>query len=119
MLAKVWKKVLLAVCIIACIYNIMSKLVNRASLEDNLQRANDGNTIFDFSSKESKADNSEIVDGIVSKNTVVQNSVENIIVEDEIIEETQNTEEQPEEEQPENDEKKSESVKFTDFIFKW
>ena len=47
MLAKMWKKVLLAVCIIACIYNVMSKLVNRHSLESNLKSANDGNTVID------------------------------------------------------------------------
>ena len=37
MLAKMWKKILLAICIIACIFNIMSKLVNRTSLELNLK----------------------------------------------------------------------------------
>lgn len=52
MLAKLWKKVLLAVCILACIFNIMSKLVNRNSLEVNLKSANDGNTVFDFTRKE-------------------------------------------------------------------
>lgn len=52
MLAKLWKKVLLAVCIVACIFNIMTKLVNRNSLEVNLKSANDGNTVFDFTRKE-------------------------------------------------------------------
>lgn len=33
MLAKIWKKVLFAICIIACIYNVMNKLVSRTSLE--------------------------------------------------------------------------------------
>ena len=33
MLAKLWKKVLLAICVIACIYNVMNKLVSRTSLE--------------------------------------------------------------------------------------
>jgi hypothetical protein len=37
MLAKIWKKLLLAICIIACIYNIMNKLVSRKSLESNLR----------------------------------------------------------------------------------
>ena len=36
MLAKLWKKLLLAVCIVACIYNIMNKLVSRISLETQL-----------------------------------------------------------------------------------
>lgn len=33
MLAKIWKKLLLAICIIACLFNITYKLVNRISLE--------------------------------------------------------------------------------------
>ena len=48
MLAKSWKKILLAVCIIACIFNLTSKLVNRHSLKENLQSANDGETVFDI-----------------------------------------------------------------------
>ena len=41
MLAKVWKKALLAVCIIACLYNVMSKLVSRTSLEVQLRSVQD------------------------------------------------------------------------------
>lgn len=37
MLAKVWKKALMAICIIACIYNVMNKLVSRDSLEYQLK----------------------------------------------------------------------------------
>ena len=37
MLAKIWKKVLLTICIIACIYNVMNKLVSRTSLEVQLK----------------------------------------------------------------------------------
>lgn len=37
MIAKVWKKVLLAVCIVACIYNVMHKLVSRTSLDIQLK----------------------------------------------------------------------------------
>ncbi len=51
MLAKSWKKILLAVCIIACIFNLTSKLVNRHSLKENLQSANDGETVFDIFKK--------------------------------------------------------------------
>lgn len=128
MLAKMWKKFLLAVCIIACIYNIMSKLVNRASLEANLQRANDGNTVFDFSSKDSKDNDSEIVEGIVTKNEIVQNSViQNETSESEVIPE-ENTEDMSnvsEDNEAENaveeseEEKKNSAVKFTDLIFNW
>lgn len=129
MLAKMWKKFLLAVCIIACIYNIMSKLVNRASLEANLQRANDGNTVFDFSSKDSKDNDSEIVEGIVTKNEIAQNSViqnetsESEVVPEENTEDMSNVSEDNEtenavEEEPE-EEKKNSAVKFTDLIFNW
>ena len=52
MLAKLWKKILLAICIIACIFNIMSKLVNRHSLKENLESANDGVTVFDIFKKD-------------------------------------------------------------------
>ena len=36
MLAKIWKKVLLAILIIACLFNIVLKLVNRVSLNKEL-----------------------------------------------------------------------------------
>lgn len=37
MIAKVWKKVLLFVLIIACLFNIVNKLVHKASLERELE----------------------------------------------------------------------------------
>lgn len=33
MLAKYWKKILMLILIIACVFNIMSKLVNKLSIE--------------------------------------------------------------------------------------
>ena len=36
MLAKIWKKVCLLILIIACLFNIVSKLVNRVSLNKEL-----------------------------------------------------------------------------------
>ena len=36
MLAKIWKKICLAILIIACLFNIVSKLVNRISLNNEL-----------------------------------------------------------------------------------
>lgn len=36
MLAKIWKKLCLAVLIIACLFNIVSKLVNKVSLNEEL-----------------------------------------------------------------------------------
>lgn len=37
MIAKIWKKVLLAVLLIACLYNIVNKIVYKTSLEQELQ----------------------------------------------------------------------------------
>ena len=36
MLGKIWKKILFFVLIIACIFNIITKLVNKSSLEREL-----------------------------------------------------------------------------------
>lgn len=119
MLAKYWKKVLLAICVIACIYNVMSKLVNRASLEANLEKANDGNTVFDFSSKKSSENTSDIIEGVVSKNEEIQNSVITNQVENETSSQ-ENVENITEENTAENsDENDSKTFKFTDYIFNW
>lgn len=37
MIAKIWKKLLLFVLIIACLFNIVIKLVNKNSLEQELE----------------------------------------------------------------------------------
>ncbi len=37
MIAKIWKKVLLFVLIIACLFNIVNKLVHKASMEDEIR----------------------------------------------------------------------------------
>lgn len=37
MLAKYWKKIGLFILIVACIFNIMNKFVNKLSLEDELE----------------------------------------------------------------------------------
>lgn len=37
MVAKLWKKVLFIILIIACLFNIVNKLVYKASLEEELQ----------------------------------------------------------------------------------
>lgn len=105
MLAKLWKKVLLAVCIIACLFNIMSKIVNRHSLEVNLESVNDGSVVFDFSKEEEKTTNPDIIEGVVnqentqSTNTIgtsvtteqtTNTSVENAVVTEQTTEEVTN-----------------------------
>lgn len=57
MLAKVWKKVLLAICIIACIYNVMHKLVSRISLEVQLESVKNQSSIIDMLDTETENSN--------------------------------------------------------------
>lgn len=47
MLAKVWKKALLAICIIACLYNVMHKLISRTSLEVQLKSVESKTSVMD------------------------------------------------------------------------
>jgi len=42
MLSKIWKKLLLAICVIAILFNITSKLVNRISLEKTISNSPEG-----------------------------------------------------------------------------
>lgn len=37
MLARIWKKLLLFILIVACLFNVVSKLVHRISLKSELQ----------------------------------------------------------------------------------
>ena len=90
MLAKSWKKILLAICIVACIYNVMSKIVNRHSLEDNLKTANDGEVVFDLSSKKTDSTplKNSITENVISNTTTAEeNTVEGTTVENEVVEE--------------------------------
>ena len=36
MLAKIWKKLLMFILIVACVFNVMTKLINNLSIEDEL-----------------------------------------------------------------------------------
>lgn len=135
MLAKLWKKVLLAICIIACIFNIMSKLVNRHSLKENLQSANDGVTVFDIFKKDDVqvSESESIIDGVLTQEPVEKNVVSNktttdssetVIVENSeenttVVEENANTEDASKSTAEENaettTEEKDKTFKFSDF----
>ena len=119
MLAKLWKKVLLAVCIIACIFNIMSKLVNRHSLKENLESANDGVTVFDIFKKDDvKVTESEmIIDGVVNKDTTTNTVNEATTAEENIVPEENTTEKTAEETVVEDktEEKDDKVFSFSDF----
>lgn len=38
-MSKIWKKLLLVILILACLFNIVSKLVKRYSLKDEVQQS--------------------------------------------------------------------------------
>lgn len=65
MLAKLWKKVALAVCIIAILFNITSKLVKKTNLKDELQSVLGGEAIS-FSEETSNTVNEENSENITS-----------------------------------------------------
>ena len=98
MLAKMWKKVLLAVCIVACLFNVISKLVNRHSLKENLESANDGVLVYDIFTKDEESDQQTVEttgnEGTKQENEVVDNKVEKVVDgetgNNEIVNETQN-----------------------------
>lgn len=141
MLAKLWKKVLLAICIIACIFNIMSKLVNRHSLKENLESANDGETVFSIFQKDEvvESESEPIIDGVmnpepttneeVNNTSVVSNYGTNVVennvvkveetvtepVEENVTEETSETEVVTEEVTTEEETKSNGTFKFSDF----
>ena len=137
MLAKLWKKVLLAICIIACIFNIMSKLVNRHSLRENLESANDGETVFSIFQKDEvvESESTPIIEGVINKeptqgtaNEIETNTSvvityptneniqteENTTVTDEIVNESKSIEENSQEPQVEEKEEKK-AFSFSDF----
>ena len=131
MLAKLWKKVLLAVCIVACIFNIMSKLVNRHSLKENLDNANDGVTVFDIFQKDEvvETESKPIIDGVMNQEPVSEvinendnknisdESVTSEIIDTEIEENTTeiNNQEDNSTENTEESSEETEVFKFFDF----
>ncbi len=67
MLAKIWKKLLLAICIIACLFNITGKIVNRHSLKLNLEAINDGSSAFNFKTfADQESEKSNVIDGVIN-----------------------------------------------------
>lgn len=121
MLPKIWKKLLLAICIIACLFNVTAKLVNRISLEKVIASEQEGVDIKELL-------NITDEQPVVTKNT---NSVSNYnivetkpIVEeyepeqhDNIENEEINSEEQPIEENNEENLENEEDSNFMNRIF--
>lgn len=115
MLPKIWKKLLLAICIIACLFNITVKLVNRISLEKVITSQQEGVNvkellnITDEQPVVTKPVNSITNYNVVETAPVVEQTEEQVSVEENIENEnfeeeninneevTENTEEEQEE----------------------
>lgn len=110
MLPKIWKKLLLAICIIACLFNITVKLVNRISLEKVIASQQEGVNvkellnITDEQPVVTKPVNSITNYNVVETAPVVEQTEEQVNVEENIEEENINNEEVSEntDEQEEN-----------------
>lgn len=66
MLAKVWKKLLLAICVIAILFNITSKLVKRTNLVSQLKSVIGGTSLAEYFNHEDESIN--------NTNTIVDNT---------------------------------------------
>ena len=74
MLAKVWKKALMAICILACIYNVMYKLVNRTSLDEQLKSVINQSSLLEMIDDKKESTENE------NTSTTNETSKENTIV---------------------------------------
>lgn len=97
MLAKIWKKLLLAICIIACLFNITYKLVNRISLEKVISTQQEGVNVRELLNI---TDTPKVVTDKVS--TYI-NTVENNTVTDNAVVDEQETSDEQEIQDVEND----------------
>ena len=78
MLAKIWKKALLAICILACIYNVMYKLVNRTSLDEQLKSVVNQSNLLEM--LDNKKESTENKSNSTTNETQNETSKENTIV---------------------------------------
>ena len=113
MLAKIWKNLLLAICIVAILFNITSKLVNRISLEKTISSVPEGidvkellNIVEENVAEQSTTSTYNVVTeentvsqyNVVEENTIVESTAqaENVqdanTVEENVVEETTNIE---------------------------
>lgn len=100
MLAKLWKNLLLTICVIAILFNITSKLVRRYSLDEQLNSVVDGASISDVFKKEESEKNAEKTPNKSKKEeSTKKESLEDEIVDEEIVEEDEYYEEDFEQEE--------------------
>ena len=75
MLSKIWKKLALAICIIAILFNITNKLVNRTNLVTQLKSVVGGTSISEFFNNVEDSLNGNDNNTIVDRTNNGKNSV--------------------------------------------
>ncbi len=69
MVAKTWKKLLMAICIIAILFNIVNKLVIRTNLKEQVKSVLNSEPIFSiFNKDDDEIASSDYVDGVRNSN---------------------------------------------------
>lgn len=82
MLAKIWKKLLLFICIVAILFNITSKLVYKNNLTSQLKSVIGGSSLSEYfnKSEETTINSQEVVDNTKdNKNSIQVNKVTVVI----------------------------------------
>ena len=82
MLAKIWKKLLLFICIVAILFNITSKLVYKTNLASQLKSVIGGSSLSEYfnKSEETTINSQEVVDNTKdNKNSIQVNKVTVVI----------------------------------------
>ena len=79
MLAKVWKKFLLVICIIACLFNITYKIVNKTSLKIELQSIVGGESLSSIFNNKEEETQSEYIDGVQNMENQVENTDSTVV----------------------------------------
>ena len=82
MLAKIWKKLLLFICILAILFNITSKLVYKNNLTSQLKSVIGGSSLSEYfnKSEETTINSQEVVDNTKdNKNSIQVNKVTVVI----------------------------------------
>ncbi len=79
MLAKVWKKFLLVICVIACLFNITYKIVNKTSLKIELQSIVGGESLSSIFNNKEEETQSEYIDGVQNMENQVENTDSTVV----------------------------------------
>ena len=113
MLAKTWKTILLAICIIAVLFNIISKIVRTPSFQKNLDKVIEENIVTVDSSQFSNTIENA---GQSLKDTAseITSALFNTTLKNTTIEETDNKEEIVETEEDNNYVEEEQTVEYTE-----